>query len=162
MTFTDFLDENENSLNCKREANNTNFDQEIVSLDDFIKLYHKAVRLGLCADDAAVFKNKFKVDIDTRIDAQREGLSETDWICKNDPHSIWYADKHAEVAERELARKAARNNGYIHKSEGTISASRITAEDLKRYAMPHNSLKDEVDDFVKDAEQELRSFGKAI
>lgn len=160
MTFTQFIDTYGLTYSSAERAEKMEFDPETVGFNEFLKLYHKAVKLGLSPDDARVFMKKFNVDYDFNLDAAEEGLSLTDWACKRDPYSIWYSRFWHAVADGELNNKdlfptiAANreviakemtskthtpdNDIYVTDSGVVISsASRITANDLKKYGMPN-------------------------
>ena len=176
MNFYEFMKLYVNSPNIKDVASTFDFDPSYMSYRKFVQGFHLAYRLGLCKDDVVDFKKKFKVDIDTRIDAAREGLSYTDWCCKHDPWSSWYLDFWAEAADKKInvsdvipkimehmeeVTEKMRDKSYVPTDERyvtdsgvTISnATRITADDLKKYRMPGLSS-----DFVDTDEQEVFSW----
>lgn len=125
MTFKEFLNIYGNSMDCEDVARSMSFDPVVVSMKEFIILYHKAVRLRLTPDNAAeIFMKRFNVDWDCNIDAAEEGLSLTDYYCKHDPYSIVNAEKNAGP------------NSSANPSPFT-TASPITKADLEKYKMPY-------------------------
>lgn len=70
MKFTDFLDIYGDD--CQSAMKRTTFEQEVVSFVKFVRLYHKAVKLGLIQDDASVFMNIFNVNFDFNLDTPED------------------------------------------------------------------------------------------
>lgn len=175
MNYWEFMKMYKDSTDLKKVANVYDYDPCYMSFRKFVQGYHLAVALGLCSDDVVEFKKKFKVEIDMRLDAKREGLSYTDWSCKQDPFSYWYNLIWADVADgkinlkdvfaviqskKEEITKERTGNSYNPSNDTYttgdgigISSTRITAEDLKKYRMPGLSP-----DFVDTDEQEVFSW----